>query len=381
MPRLEPFIALRYDPAVAGPLDALVAPPYDVVSAEEEARLLARSPYNVVRLEGSTVERGDGDHRTAADLLRSWRDAGVLVPTEPSLFAYEMTYAFGGGTRTTRGVLAALEIEPWGGSVLPHEEVSRKPLGERLGRLRTVRANLSPIHVVLPGPAPRFAAALERVSAGPADAEVVDDSGVQHRVWSFAMPAEVHEELATRTCMIADGHHRYTTALAYRDEMRATRGPGPWDHVLVFIGDADGSPVLPFHRVVVTGAIPQPHEATASLAATLEAVDDDATRVGVIRPSGDGATSYGTVDLPGPPPAVEALEPLLPGDEDAVRYVADPGVADAMVASGQAVGAWLLPPTTAERIRAAVDAGRRLPRKSTYFWPKPRTGFVLRPLD
>jgi uncharacterized protein (DUF1015 family) len=181
--------------------------------------------------------------------------------------------------------------------------------------------------------------------------------------------------------MIADGHHRYTTALAYRDEMRAAEGAGPWDHVLAFVGDADGSPVLPFHRVVVTGDLPEPRDTTASLATTLDALDDDATRGGVIRAAGGGAATYGTLDLAAPPPAVEALERLLPTDEDAVRYVADPVEADAMVRSGAATGAWLLPPTTAERVRAAVEAGRRLPRKSTYFWPKPRTGFVLRPFD
>lgn len=381
MPKIAPFVALRYDPAVAGPLDALVAPPYDVVAPEEEARLLARSPYNVVRLEGSTVECGDLDHRTAAELLRSWRADGVLVETEPSLFAYEMTYTFGGVARTTRGVLAALEIEPWGGSVLPHEGISRRPLGERLGRLRTVRANLSPIHIVLTEPVPRFAAALERAAGEPPSAEIVDDAGVRHRIWPFVMPREVGEELDARTCMIADGHHRYTTALAYRDEMRAAEGSGPWDHVLAFVADADASPVLPFHRVVVAGEVPEPHEKTASLATTLGLLDDDTPRVGVIRAAGGGAVTYGTVDLAAPPPAVEALEGLLPQEEEAVRYVADPEEADASVRSGAAAGAWLLPPTTAERVRAAVDAGRRLPRKSTYFWPKPRTGFVLRPFD
>ena len=381
MPRLEPFVALRYDPAVAGPLDTLLAPPYDVVSREEEARLLARSPYNVVRLEGSTAESGEAEHRAAADLLRSWRAAGVLTATGPSVFAYEMTYPLGEGIRTTRGVLAALEIESWGGSVLPHEGISRKPLGERLGRLRTVRANLSPIHVVLPEPAPRLAAALERIATQPASAEVIDDSGVRHRIWPFALPSEVLDELGPQTCMIADGHHRYTTALAFRDEMRASEGRGPWDHVLAFVGDADGSPVLPFHRVVVAGEVPEPGTPTASLAATLGALDDDVPRVGVIRPLGAGGATYGTVELAAPSPAVEALEGLLPQGEDALRYVADPAEVDALVRSGAVAGAWLLPPTTAERVRAAVDAGRRLPRKSTYFWPKPRTGFVLRPFD
>lgn len=381
MPSLEPFVALRYDRDVAGPLEALVAPPYDVISAEEERRLLARSPYNVVRLEGSTVECDAGDHRAAADLLRAWRREGVLVPTEPSMFAYEMAYELGGLPRSTRGVLAALEIEPWGGGVLPHEQVSRKPLGERLGRLRAVAANLSPIHVVLPGPSPRFGAALADLATRAPTAEVTDDTGVRHRVWAFEMPEEVRAEIAAQACMIADGHHRYTTALAYRDEMRSAHGPGPWDHVLAFVGDADRAPVLPFHRVLLAGSIPEPMAEMATLEETVAALDDERVRVGVVLPAAGRSVRYGLIDLGAPPPAVEALEPRLPTDEDAVRYVADANEADAMVRAGAAIGAWLLPATTAARVRAAVDAGRRLPRKSTYFWPKPRTGFVLRPFD
>lgn len=380
MPRLAPFVALRYDPAVAGPLDALVAPPYDVVSAEEETRLLGRSPHNVVRLEGSSVASGADGHRAAATLLASWRADGVLVPTPPSFFAYEMTYLLDGRERTARGLLAALALEPWGGSVLPHEEVSRKPLGDRLERLRSVRANLSPIHVVLPGPSVRFSAALGDVALEAPMGEVLDEAGVRHRVWSCSVPDDVRAEIEPQRCMIADGHHRYTTALAFREEMRREHGPGPWDHVLAFVGAADDVPVLPFHRVVVGGAVRAPDVATASLVETLARLDDDLARVGVIRPT-DGGAAYGTVDLGAPPPAVEALEPLLPHDEDSIRYVADPGEADASVRAGRAAGAWLLPPTTAARIRAAVDAGRRLPRKSTYFWPKPLTGFVLRPFD
>ncbi|MFM8998961.1 MAG: DUF1015 family protein [Actinomycetota bacterium] len=381
MPRLTPFAALRYDPAIAGPIDALVAPPYDVISAREEARLLARNPHNVVRLEGSAAASGEAEHRAAAELLAAWRAEGVLVGTGPSLYAYEMAYVLGGRPRTTRGVLAALEIEPWGGAVLPHEQVSTAPLGERLGRLRAMRANLSPIHVVLPGPSPLLGAALEVAMRAEPIAEALDDDGVRHRVWSFAMDTAVAAEVGAQACMIADGHHRYTTALAYREEMRALHGAGPWDHVLAFVGDADDAPVLPFHRLVVRGALREPDAEEVSLAATLASLDDDVPRVGLVRTAGGGAVTYGTVDLGAPPPAVEALEPLLPADEDAVRYLADPAEADALVRSGDAVGAWFLPPTTAARVRAAVDAGRRLPRKSTYFWPKPRTGFVLRPFD
>lgn len=383
MPEVVPFVALRYDPAVAGPLDALTAPPYDVVSPEATGVLLSRSPYNIVRIEGDSTGAADGDHRAAGELLDGWRARGVLVPTERSYFAYEMEFPYAGTRRSTRGLLAGLGIEPWGGKVIPHEATSAKPVAERLGRLRAVRANISPIHVITPGPSPLLRARLEEVTSRPAMGEVTDDDGVTHRLWAFGPDAEVAAELSEQTCMIADGHHRYTTALEYREEMRAAHGEGPWDQVLALIVDAsEEAPVLPFHRIVLKGSLPEPSKVTSTLEETLNALDDDAPIVGVISPgSGKGGVTYGVVELDAPPPAVEALEPLLPRDEDSVRFSPDAHEADRAVRMREAEGAWLLPPTTASRIRASIDAGRRLPRKSTYFWPKPRTGFVLRPLD
>lgn len=382
MPEVAPFIALRYDQEIAGPLASLTAPPYDVVSPIAARALLSSSPYNIVRLEGDASGGGEDDHRAAGRLMTDWRRRGVLVETHPSYFAYEMGFTLGGQRRTTRGLLAALGVEPWGGRVIPHEATSSKPVAERLGRLRAVGANLSPIHVIAPGPSPSLDSILRGAAARPPDSEVTDEEGVTHRLWSIDADEEIAAELRPQTCMIADGHHRYTTALAYRQEMRAAHGDGPWDFVLALIVDASQeAPVLPFHRIVVKGTVPEASRSTSSLDETLAALDDDSTLVGVIRPGSDSEVEYGLVALGGPPPAVEALEPRLPTEEDSVRFSPDPLEADRAVRMREAVGAWLLPPTSASRIRASIDAGRRLPRKSTYFWPKPRTGFVLRPLD
>ncbi|MFM7718963.1 MAG: DUF1015 family protein [Actinomycetota bacterium] len=379
MPRVSPFVGLRYDPSRAGPIDRLTAPPYDLLPPAALERYLAEDPHNVAHLEGGEVERSEAEYREVAARLADWRAGGVLVETESSAFALEMTYPLGERTARVRGILVAMGVEPWGGSVVPHERTSAKPVGDRLRLLRIVGANLSPIHAILPGPSPRLADALGAACGSPALVETTDEEGVAHRLWPLEPAAELRGELEGQSCMIADGHHRYTTALAYREEMRAREGAGPWDDVLTLLVDAsEEAPVRAFHRIVLRGPVPEPDEATDDLAATLARLDDEAGVVGVIRPRSGGGVVHGIVRLPGPPPAVVALESLLPKAEEAVRFTPEPQVAEAAVLAG-APGAWLLPPTTAARIRDVVDAGDRLPRKSTYFWPKPRTGLVLRP--
>ena len=195
----------------------------------------------------------------------------------------------------------------------------------------------------------------------------------------------IGEWLADEPFLIADGHHRYTTALAYRDEMRATSGPGLWDRLLTFVVDAGSErlSVRPFHRVQLTGAIPEPGRVVADLETLLGSLSDDDLRVGIVRRSGPDV-ELSVRELTGEPPTVRALhEGLLdaiapPGS---LRFTPEAVEAVAAVTSGEAVAAYLLPPTTPDRIRKVVERGERLPQKSTYFWPKPRTGVVLMPLD
>lgn len=380
MPRIAPFVGLRYDPAVAGPLDALVAPPYDVLGDAALSERFARSPFNSSRLERGASGGTEAEYREAAALLAGWRATGVLVETEPSLVAYEMRFRLAGVERRVRGVLGAVDVEPWGGSILPHERTMRGPVEDRMRLLRIVRANLSPVHGILPGPSPVLATTLDAICARPADA-AASDADIEHSAWWFTPPTTLLEEVAGQRCMIADGHHRYTTALAFREEMRAAVGPGPWDGVMMLLVDAtEEPPVLPFHRLVDAPPAPIGGTPARDLDAILAAADDDACVVGRITRGADGPT-YELVPLRGAPPAVTALEPLLPSDESAVRFTQDAAEAERSVASGETHVAWILPPTTAERIRSVIDRGDRLPRKSTYFWPKPLTGFVIRPLD
>jgi hypothetical protein len=204
-------------------------------------------------------------------------------------------------------------------------------------------------------------------------------------MWPVSGDAEVGRWLNEAPLLIADGHHRYTTALAYRAEQDARVGPGPWDRVLTLVVDAatEHLPVLPFHRVQMIGSPPTIGDRVSRLEDVLAALSDDDVTIGSARREGD-AVVYRVARLAAAPPAVRALHETVLDDaapDGALRFVPDAGAADAAVVDEGAAAAWFLPPTTPERIRAVVERGERLPQKSTYFWPKPRTGMVMMPLD
>ena len=388
MPRISPFEALVYDPDVSGPLDRVTTPPYDVISEARKREFLS-VPYGIARLDLPVVSEpvvpvGTGDpYEMAGSLLRSWQAKGALRRLDAAYHAYEMR-VMEGGERCVRGILCALELEPWGGGVLPHERTLPGPLEDRLRLLRATHTHLSPIYGTIAGPCPELAGLLDRTMTRPPDAEAMDEQGVRHRRWTVPPDGSIGRWMLDEPLLIADGHHRYTTALAFRDEMRIVSGAGAWDRVLSLIVDAgtEHLPVQPFHRVQLHGPVPDLGRPMPSLEALMDALSDDELLVGIVRP-GPG-TEFRLLELRGDPPAVRVLHhELLDGvvPVDALRFTPDPLEALETVRDERAIAAYLLPPTTTERIRGVIDRGERLPPKSTYFWPKPRTGMVLMPLD
>jgi len=196
--------------------------------------------------------------------------------------------------------------------------------------------------------------------------------------------------VAGRTMLIADGHHRYTVALAHRERMRARFGPGPWDAIMMFVvdGAAERPPVLPIHRVVTAGTVPPSAEGpdplgtrVRDLAEVLASVADDDRTYGTVAAE-EGEIVHRVLALEGAPPTVCALhEGLLDRHDLRLGFLPDAVAAERAVMDGSASIAFILPPTTVERVRRVVEGGGRLPQKSTYFWPKPRTGVVLRSFD
>ena len=257
------------------------------------------------------------------------------------------------------------------------------PIEDRLSLLRATRTHLSPIYGTIRGPHPPLAELLSGVTDDAPAEEVIDEEGVQHRLWLVPGDEPIASWLADDELLIADGHHRYTTALAYRDERHAIDGPGPWDTILALVVDTGTQdvPVLPYHRVQMAGSPAAPDRAVDGLEELRRVLSDTELRVGVITRR-DDALAYGALQLAGPPPAVRALhdavlDDLAPGD--ALRFTHSAADAEDAVRDG-AVAAYLLPPTTPDRVLTAIERGQRLPRKSTFFWPKPRTGLLFMPV-
>jgi uncharacterized protein (DUF1015 family) len=235
VPRFEPFAGVRYD-LDRVELDDVVAPPYDVIGPDDQLALEARSPYNIVRVDLAREEGGRDRYATARSLFDEWLAGGILrADPEPGFYAYGMGYHdTEGNSRQIVGVLGALEVvAPGEGDVLPHEETQHKIRDDRLRLLRACRADLSPIWGL------SLAEGLSELCSGGQGAPVArctDDEGVHHRLWRLSQPAVIEAITTTvgsAAVVIADGHHRYATALAHRDERRAARGGPGGDEDLV----------------------------------------------------------------------------------------------------------------------------------------------------
>ena len=341
MPRVSPFAALRYDPKVAGPLDALVAPPYDVISDPQRAEYLARSPYNVVRL---TLPDAPED---AARDLAAWRADGVLRAEPPRYWWVAQDYTGPDGVERTReGLGASVPVTPYeDGQVLPHERTHAGPKEGRLRLLRATHTQLEPIFLLYDAE-PVF----ERPSGDPA--MDVAESGVRTRVW----PVEGGElELGT-PLLIADGHHRYETAVAYRDENpRATHLFG-----IIVSARSPGVEIFPTHRIVQSlGDVPG---------------DEIDTPDGGVTLYRDGRYVRVATDDDFGPRVVEALRP------SGVTYTSSSADAVAAVDRGDAAAAFLLEPVTFEQVARFAHAGETMPQKSTYFYPKLTSGLLFHPV-
>ena len=388
VPQISPFVGLLYDPARAGPLELVTSPPYDTISADEQRELLDASPDNIIRIDLREQQPGEreveDEYRRAASELDRLRRDRILVPTSaPSYYPYEMRFAFRGQHRRLRGLICAVRLEDWGGSIVPHERTMPGPVEDRLRLVRAVRANLSCIHVVCSGPSSALTRLLGESARESPRAAMSDDKGVEHRLWVVEEDGDVALDLAGESLMIADGHHRYTMALQFRDEMRALYGSGPWDDVMVFLVDAatEDPPVLPVHRILLSGSVPLRGERVRDLEEVLTEVNDERLVYGLAAKE-DGALVHRVARLQGEPPVVRALHQTVLDELGAsLAFTPDAVRAEEAVRCGEASAAFFLPPTTAGRIRSAIDRAQRLPQKSTYFWPKPRTGMVIRPFD
>jgi uncharacterized protein (DUF1015 family) len=395
MPRFRPFTGLRYDPSV--PLDKVIAPPYDVVGPDERAELAARHRANSIRVELPVEDfrAGLDKYQSAARLFAAWREEGLLVPDSwAAFYAYRMTVPGGG---STTGVIGALACEPLGGDILPHEQTIPKDKSDRLDLLRACHANLSPIWGL--SLSPGLAASYE--PEGPPHAQAVDDDGITHCLWVLNAPGVMEEIMRAVDCapvVIADGHHRYETALAYQAERRAALNgaPGDYDFVMAFVVELseDQLSVGPIHRTI-SGVPPDVDlaELFGRWFDTVRAGPTDDQLVEAVAESGALAliTNKDILLLtPREQTYAEAGSNLdsslvtlaINAMPDAVvTYVHDWRSAASAVTAGGVQAALLLRPVTVDQISDWAHSRQRMPPKSTYFYPKPRTGMVFRTVE
>ena len=355
MALVKPFRAVRYDERVAGRIESLVAPPYDVIDAAARERYRAASPYNVVRL---TLPDGEDE---AAALWRSWLAEGALaLEAEPAFWWLSQDYVGPDGVaRTRRGLVCALHAEPYGRRiVLPHERTHAGPKEGRLRLLRALRAHVEPIFLLYDG-------VLDARDGTPlVDVEL---EGVRNRLWRGG--SDVARALADAALLIADGHHRYETTLAFHEEDGTPESA--WLLAVVVPTEQEGLTIFPTHRVVDRlGAVDGRPAATVSEA--LRALPDGRSAAVLYR-AGSASVVEGQ---PGEPDT--ALVARLGGE--GITYTPSLDEAVASVDRGDAEGAFLVRPPSIELIRTLAERGEVMPQKSTYFFPKLPSGLLFLPL-
>jgi len=393
MPRFAPFAGLRYDPGLVD-MAKVVAPPYDVVGPEERSALAARHSANAILVELPEPEprRGADRYAAAADRITEWRSDGVLLrDPEPVFYTYRMTDTDGS---VTLGVLGVLGLdESSAAEILPHEETLPKAKSDRLELLTATRVNLSPIWGL------SLASGLTGCLStdGTPTAAAVDDDGVRHELWILDDPAtmaEVSAIVGSAPVVVADGHHRLATAATYLEGAGAGT-PGA-DGVLALVVELaeDTLSVGPIHRLL--SGLPDgldlvdAFDSWFAVARAGDCTDRTTTALGessalaLVTPSGcwlltprDGTAEAAGSDLVSSMVALVIAE--LPDHELAFANSWQDAVA--AVGSEEAQAAVLLPPVAVAQIDAWAHARRRMPPKSTFFHPKPRTGMVFRALD
>jgi uncharacterized protein (DUF1015 family) len=439
MADIAAFHGFRYDLARVGDAARILAPPYDVISEGERLELEGLHPNNVVRLE---LPRGEGDakYANAAALLAAWTAEGILRrDTRPALYRYEQTFdlaaagggggAGGGSARryTRKGFIGLLKLEPFANRVvLPHEHTLSAPKEDRRKLMRATRTHISQVFGLYRDPDGASEAPLRAAEASPPLLDATTKDGCRHRLWAVSDPgaiARVAEVLRGKQILIADGHHRYETMLALRDELRPAGRPAghsgaDWGAVFLARAEDPGLVVLPTHRMVsqlpsfTMGAL------RAGAAAAFDVTESDdrdpaaiearLVREGqrrvvfAVRAPGEARTTWLSlkdgVDLSAlGPPALSRLDvtvlhgvvlgPLLGIDAGAMAkqsyltYTHDTAQALAAVAAGQVQAAFLMNATKVEDVLQACEAGFVLPQKSTYFQPKLATGLVMNRID
>lgn len=425
MAQFLPFRGLRYSSEVN--LSNVICPPYDVIKGTARDELLTRDPHNIVAVELAArygENASDEQYQKCSELLQQWTSKGVFNRDDSAYYIYEQEFTVPGSGEVLkrRGVIGALTLEEFGKGVQPHEHTLSGPKADRLNLLRTLRTNTSPIFGLFPDDDGWIGGLIESVVVTHPDAEATDAEGVIHRIWALMDDETVNGIEAgfeNESILIADGHHRYETALNYYKETGADNGGESAVMMMCVSMNDPGLVVLPTHRVVKgvsdadLAALPSKLEPffsvepfngdPAALTAAINARDAAANVLGMhlhgqsfiltlksdemVKSALDASKSdaYNKLDVAvlgglilDKSLGIGAAKVAAGGH---IAYTIDAAEAVRQVECGEARAAFLLRSTPVEAVKEVADAGDKMPQKSTYFYPKLATGLVLRPLD
>ncbi|MEO2007021.1 MAG: DUF1015 domain-containing protein [Candidatus Poribacteria bacterium] len=428
---IKPFRGLRYGPHLADVIADVMAPPYDVISAEMQEALHERHPANFIRLEYGRDDNGTDRYARARATLDGWGQDGSLIQDDaPSYYLYEQSFTLPEGVDAAdgrevyrrRAVFASVQLEPYGSSIFPHEKTLAGPKADRMRLIAATEANLSPIFAIMSDPTKAADDAMADVARrAPLLYAAADEQGQTHRVWRAhgSLADELSRVFADASLTIADGHHRYETALEYRDRTRATNGvahaPSGADAVLMALvsSQSDELIILPAFRLVsgldaaVVASLPQRLADSGYAVAEVGAADDgqvvgrllDSVRSSTVRTFGfclTGGRLFSASAKPGDAGTADSLdvvhlhERLLPellgvdtnenAGQSHVRYTVNRELALDSVASGEAQVAVFVRGVTMAEVETVARSGGTMPQKATYFYPKIPSGLVARSL-
>jgi len=434
-PTLAPFRGLRYNPQKIDDLSQVVAPPYDVIDEKLRNQLYERNPYNVIRLILTKEEDGSGQgltkYEAAKKYLEDWKKKEVLIrEASPRIYLYHQTYRLEDGRELTRkGFIALRRIESFEeGRIRPHEYTFAGPKADRLNLIKTTETNLSPIFGVFSDSARLAEKLFQPASKQKPLLDIVTDDGNRHQLWGLddaKVFAELDQLIAKRVVFIADGHHRYETALNYRNLKRAEEKgseEAPYNYVMMYLCpmEDEGLVILPTHRVVTvppSSAWPEikgrlqkffdvtefPHSEEKKALAQLQ--DGFKKGIAFLISMKDSLAVIFTdpqrvekipelAKLPKPVRELDVVilhQYLLPQvfqmdvaeDHDSVKvqYFKDTQEALQAPATGKAHLSFILNPTKIGQVEAVSEIGERMPHKSTFFYPKLLSGLVFNPLS
>ncbi|MGE3166358.1 MAG: DUF1015 domain-containing protein [Planctomycetota bacterium] len=386
MPDIAPFQGLRFDPKRLNPA-AAIAPPYDVIDAEMHARLLAHDPYNVVRWTlGDDPAKPYGteeEYRPRAAIVKDWVQRGVLIrDSKPAFYSYEMSFTAPGGQRSRyRGILVAVEVVPWSAKkILPHEEIRPKVVDDRLNLLRATRVNMGVVQLTIDGRDGRMGRLVDTAPRVPLFAGD-DFLGQHHRLEAIddaRAVGQLQELVGPLQAIVADGHHRYTTAIKYREETKDSIGS---ERALVMIGDLfqPGLQIYPTHRVLVAEDAERAHALSEHLRECLSDRDGDAWTIEWS--SGESVSVKSSPDL-AHDTLYRRLQGALAGQTVTVETYHDARAAEqSLRAHGQRALLCRMPAVGKDEFWGRAANGEIFPPKTTFFLPKIFTGIVARSLD